>query len=335
MVMSPGIVSLALGHLGCHWGAMLFFAINICMYAVLWPLYILKLFVYPDRMRADFTGHLTGPGFLTIVAGTSVLGAQFAILGQSLAIAQIFFWLACLLWIAILWGTFFCIFINPVKPSLEHGINGSWLLATVSTQSIVVLGATIARGAGWSLDVAFFLLCAMFGLGLILYILIITLIFYRFCFAELRPEGLDPAFWINTSAVAITTLAGATLIIHGGDAAMPARLRPFIEGITLLAWATASWWLPFLFLLGIWRHLLRKLAFAYTPAFWGMVFPMGMYTTCTAALAKAIDFPKLMIVPRIFIWIALLAWLATFTGMIRADGGILLHGRGRHGQHRH
>lgn len=48
-------------------------------------------------------------------------------------------------------------------------------------------------------------------LGCVLYILLITLTFYRFAFFRLMPETLTPAYWINMGAVAITTLAGATL----------------------------------------------------------------------------------------------------------------------------
>lgn len=326
MVMSTGIVSIALHLLGCQWGAWLLFAINIIMFLVLWPLYILKLFRYPHRMLSDFAGHLSGPGFLTIVAGTNILGSQFAALAHNYFMAECLFWLGTICWIFIIWGTFYYIFTKNPKPPVAHGINGAWLVATVSTQSIVILGATIASKVGWDLEWAFYLLCAMFVLGLMLYIFVITSIFYRFCFAEMLPSELDPTFWINAGAVAITTLAGATLILHNGDTPLLDHFMPYIKGTTLLAWATASWWIPMLFLFGIWRHILRGYTFAYTAAFWGMVFPMGMYTACTATFSEALHFPGLMVVPDWFIWVALIAWTATFVGMIWSTGRVLLDG---------
>lgn len=326
MVMSTGIVSTALHLLGCQWGAMLLFAINIIMFVVLWPLYILKAFKYTSTMLANFEDHLAGPGFLTIVAGTCILGSQFATLADNYTMAKWLFWLGTTCWVFFIWGIFYYIFTKNPKPPVANGINGAWLVATVSTQSIVILGATIAKNVGWNLEVAFFLLCAMFVLGLMLYIFVITSIFYRYCFAEMLPKEMNPTFWINAGAVAITTLAGGTLILHAGETPILDHFMPYIKGTTLLAWATASWWIPMLFLFGIWRHVLRGYTFAYTAAFWGMVFPMGMYTTCTATISHAFHLPWLMVVPDWFIWVAVIAWTATFTGMIYTRCRVLLHG---------
>lgn len=326
MVMSTGIVSIALHLLGCEWGAWLLFCINIIMFVVLWILYINKLLRWPKKMLADFAGHLSGPGFLTIVAGTNILGSQFASLAHCDALAEFLFWLGTCLWLFILWGTFYFIFTSNPKPPVSAGINGAWLVATVSTQSIVILGATIAGSAGWDLEVAYYLLCALFLFGLMIYVWVITCIFYRYCFAQMLPEEMDPTYWIDAGAVAISTLAGATLIQHYGETPMLDHFMPYIRGTTLLAWATASFWVPMLFLFGIWRHVIRGYTFAYTPAFWGMVFPMGMYTACTAAFAKALNFSALLAVPEWFIWVAVIAWAATFAGMLSSRWRILRYG---------
>src|SRR3546814_12513952 len=80
----------------------------------------------------------------------------------------------------------------------------------------------------------------MFLIGCMLYLSIITLIFYRLTFLHLTTAEFTPPYWINMGAVAITTLAGSTLILNGGDQALIRGLMPFLKGFTLFFWAAAT-----------------------------------------------------------------------------------------------
>src|SRR5690606_23214038 len=100
---------------------------------------------------------------------------------------------------------------------------------------------------------------------------------YRFTFLPLASANLTPPYWISMGAVAITTLAGANLLLSAGDSPLLEELRPFLKGFTLFFWAAGTWWIPLLVLLGAWRHLVRRLPLRYDPQYWGMVFPLGMY----------------------------------------------------------
>ena len=318
LVMATGIVSIASFLLGYAWIALALLVVNGIAYGVLWVLTIVRLSRHVHRMLEDLTNHARGAGFFTIVAGTCVLGAQFVIVIDIPRVGLALWWLGLALWLFVTYAFFMAITVREEKPSLESGINGAWLIAIVATQSISVLGTLLVDLFSTGREVLLFFSLSMFLFGCMLYILIITLIFYRFSFFRLTMAALTPPYWINMGAVAISTLAGATIILHADRWSVLGELLPFLKGFTLFFWATATWWIPLLFMLGAWRHLYKRYPFAYDPQYWGMVFPLGMYTACTFQLSRAIGIPFLEIIPRYFIFIALAAWIGTSIGLLRS-----------------
>jgi tellurite resistance protein TehA-like permease len=224
------------------------------------------------------------------------------------------------LWVVVMYAFFTAVIIREEKPSLEMGINGAWLIATVAAQSIAVLGALLSPHFAQQRVLALFFALCMYLLGCMLYLSLITLILYRFTFARLTTAELTPPYWINMGAIAITTLAGSTLILNAGQWRLLHELVPFLKGFTLFFWSFASWWLPLLFILGIWRHLVKRYPLTYDPQYWGMVFPLGMYTVCTVRLSQALELPFPLPPARGFLPLALVAWLTAFLGLLHTLG---------------
>ena len=316
LVMATGIISIACFFLEMRTIAVALLIINVFAYVVLWVLLLSRLFFFFSRIKGDMNDHVRGPGFFTVVAGTCVLGSQLLIVLDRDRIAAVLWVLGLVLWVVVIYVFFTAMTVRENKPSIEAGLNGGWLLAVVATQSISVLGTLlIGRYTEYREPILFFTLC-MFLLGCMLYLLLITLIFYRFTFVNVTVAALTPPYWINMGAVAITTLAGARLIIAAPDWPLLNELVPFLKGFTLFFWAAGTWWIPLLLILGFWRHVYKRFPLRYDPQYWGMVFPLGMYTVCTFQLSKAIDFASLLIIPRYFIYLALAGWLAASVGLL-------------------
>lgn len=318
LVMATGIVSVA-----CHLLALETFAralvpVNVASYAALVVLNGLRLVRFPRRVLTDLADHQRGVGFFTAVAATGVLGSQLLVVRGDYGVATVLWVLAIVLWVVFIYAIFTAFTVKAAKPSLADGINGGWLVAVVATESIANLGGQLLPRFESHREPLLFLSLAFWLCGGMLYIWMISLIFYRYTFFPFSPSDLMPPYWVNMGAMAISALAGTTLIASAPASPLLSKMEPFLRGFTVLFWATATWWIPMLVILGVWRHVYRRFELRYDPLYWGAVFPLGMYTVASFRLAVTFDLPFLMFLPRAFVFVALAAWTLAFAGLVRS-----------------
>ena len=314
--MATGIIAIAAGQQNLDWLADVLFAVAVAAYVVLAALLVARLLRYPRALIADLTSHAKGFAFLTVVAATNVVGSGAAVIHGWWDLAWALWYASLALWAVLAYATLIAVVIGADKPGLGSGINGTWFLLTVSTESVAVLGALLLARDGS--DTLAFVCLAAFTLGLVLYLIVMTMVFLRWTFQPLEPTEADPPAWIAAGAVAITVLAGSNLLLAAESSARVDRLAPFLEGCVVLAWATATFWFPLMVAIGVWRHLVRRMPLRYHPSYWAMVFPLGMYGAATFRMRAAIGLDAFEWLPKVVLAIALLAWSLTFLGLVHA-----------------
>ena len=316
LVMATGVVSIASHFMGMRPVALALIGVNWVAWLVLWGLTLIRALRFRGLLLRDISDHQRAPGFFTIVAGTCVLGTQNVVVLGATSVGLVLWWLGLILWFGIMYTFFTAVTVRVRKPTLARGINGAWLIAAVSTQAVVVLRGVIDTTAPPPEAIQFQVI-AMFLIGCMLYLAIIPLIFYRLTFVPMSRQDFSPPYWINMGAVAITALAGSILILRGETWPLLGPLLPFLRGFTFFFWAVASWWIPFLFALMTWRYVWMRDRFTYEPAIWGMVFPLGMYTTSTYQFDRAMGYGFLDPIPEVLVFVALTAWVLGMAGLLR------------------
>jgi tellurite resistance protein TehA-like permease len=181
---------------------------------------------------------------------------------------------------------------------------------------VAIHGVVVAPSLGAAAPYVMIFGHMLWGIGVVLYAIFIVLFAQRIFFSDVQPQHLTPMLWVVMGAAAISTNAGALLIVTNVGVPFLAAMRPFVDGVTLIMWAWATWWIPLLVAFGIWTHGVHRLSLAYTPLFWSLVFPLGMYALASLRLSHAADVSALAALSRVMVWIALAAWLATSAGFV-------------------
>ncbi len=306
-VMATGIISTATFLLGPSWLSLALLAAASAGLAVLGAALVARLAFFRSSVAADIQAPDRVFGFFTITAGLDVLGVRLALAGHPLATA-ILAALAAAVWLVLTYGVPASLLLTRAQGSVLGGVNGSWLLWIVATQSLSIAAAILVPA--WPSQAALLapVAAGLWCVGLVLYLMVVTLILLRWLTVPMTPATLGPPYWILMGATAISVLAGARDLTLPADIPVVRATAGFVEGFTFALWAFGTWWIPLLVILGLWRHIRRHWPLTYEPTLWSVVFPLGMYSVATLTFGKAARLAFMEPIARFMLWVAVAAW---------------------------
>jgi tellurite resistance protein TehA-like permease len=318
-VMATGIISTGTFLLGPSWLSRALLAAASIGLVVLSAALILRLAMFRSSVAADIQAPERVFGFFTIVAGIDVLGIRLAAAGHPLATA-ILTCLAAAIWLVLTYGVPASLLLARERDSVLGGVNGAWLLWVVGTQSLSVAASALVLA--WPSQAALLAPAAvgLWSIGLVLYLLLVSLILLRWLTVAMTPETLGPAYWILMGATAITVLAGARILVLPSTLPVSRATAGFVEGFSFALWAFGTWWIPLLIVLGLWRHVRRHWSLSYEPTLWSVVFPLGMYSVATLSFGKVAHLDFMEPLSRFMLWVAVAAWVLVAIAFIARMG---------------
>jgi tellurite resistance protein TehA-like permease len=273
-----------------------------------------RLLRFPRDVWRDVLDPATAFGFFTFIAAVGVMATRFALGGWTVVPGALTA-IAALAWFVLTYWTFAMLLFTNEKP-IERALNGSWLIAIVATESLAITWVLLTNIQPSQRATLQLLAYAFWTFGVLLYLIFVALIMYRFFFLRVQPGDLTPPYWINMGAMAITTVAGVRLLDVAQPTTLLVTLRPYIEGFTVMMWAWGTWWIPLLLIIGIWKYGVSREPIRYQPALWSIVFPLGMYATAVQLLTHIRGLEFLAAIGPACTWIAFVAWALVALGWL-------------------
>jgi tellurite resistance protein TehA-like permease len=314
-MMATGIISTAAFVFGPSWLSRVLLVVAAAGFAVLIVAAVLQVAFYRASAAAGFHDPERVFAFFAIPAGMDVFGVRLAAAGHPLVTAI----LACVagaVWFVLTYAVPASLLVNRSRDSVVGNVNGTWLLWVVATQSLSLVASILVPAwpsqAGLLAPIA----VGLWSVGLVLYLLLVSLILLHWLTVTMTPQTLTPPYWILMGATGIIVLAGARILSL--PAAFPAvkAAAGFVEGFSFTLWAFGTWWIPLLVVLGFWRHVRQHWPLTYEPSLWSVVFPLGMYSVATLTFGKVTHLAFMEPLARFMLWVAVAAWLAVAAALV-------------------
>ena len=301
-VMGTGIVAVALASNPGNWSGLRGPALDAARgAAVLVALltvglavpYAARLVRYPREALADFRSPNLGPMYATVPAGflvgAVVAGSAGRLILSPGLVHDLVFWLA---WVGVpltfAVSVAFAYAMLSQRDTSMTQVSGSWFIPPVANIVVpLVLTELAAHADPATLRLLTFAGYAFWGMGFVLFLLVLSLLHDRLVLHPLPPAGMAPSLVIGLGPVGVGALALLKLAAAGapvfGQLAGAVSILSLVSASVL--WGFGLWWF-FTTSVVMVRYLLEG-PLPYGMGWWAFTFPLGAFTMATLALARA------------------------------------------------
>ena len=290
--------------------------------AVLLVAYAVRWVRHTGACREDLRHPVLGAMHATLPAGLLVLSVMTSMVGPGLLPASLVVPLAGTLLavgavIGLVLGVAFAytLFTGEVAPA---SVNGGWFIPPVVTIIIpVALAALVPHVGAGTARLLLVLGYATFGMGFLLFLLTMGLLFARLVLHPLPPAALAPTVWIALGPVGVGALA-ALALARATPSANPASAGAIGTAALLFAsalWGFGLWWLGIAVALLV--RYMRAGGLTFHLGWWAFTFPLGAFTVATLTIARAWQAPALDTVAALLYLGLLLFWVVVGARTVR------------------
>lgn len=257
--------------------------------------YLGRILRHPDAAIADLRDPVAGAMYATLPGGILVLAAVAAAVGPTwFSPAVVRDLVAGLAWVgvplAFVMSLVFGYLLYVRSGLLLESTNGGWFMPPVVNVVVPLVLVPLIPGAPPATARALLLASYGFwGMGFVLYLLIVTMLHHRLVVHPLPHAGLAPSLWIGLGPLGVGALALVKMAAAGTGVFGPSG--PTVAVLSRLAatalWGFGVWWLAAAALLLL--RYRRSGPLPYGIGWWAFTFPLGAYTVATLSLARVWD----------------------------------------------
>jgi tellurite resistance protein TehA-like permease len=314
-VMATGIVSTGLALFGRRMLSDVLLLVACVALAVLAVAYAWRFVAFRSRLLADARDPSKAFGYLSLVAALDVVAVRFALSGRP-SVTLVLGAASVPLLVALTYGILGVMVVGRRGGPVMPGVSGNWFLLVVAIQALSATASTVAISDADLAPSAIPVAVALWGIGVILYLMLAGLITVHLLELPVAPHTFSPTYWIYMGATAIGVLAAARILALPSSAPVVAATREVVSGLGFLLWAFGTWWIPLLLGFSVWRHGLFRRHLHYEAAWWSVVFPLGMYAVAGASYGRVSGLGFMVDIGRVEVWLGFVTWLAVSAAMV-------------------